>query len=355
MDTSDLYVELGVPRGATQDEIRQAFKALARRYHPDRNPDDIPTREKFQRVTRAYDVLSDPEKRALYDKLGPLYNIDKAPPTTPDELGRFVTETIGGIFKSHPRYRNGSNVEATLNLNLEDVLGCSKIITVLRGIICTPCSGTGAKTSDDKIRCEDCDGKGKKSRFFRSPCTSCDGRGFRILKRCNKCGGIGREEKSDTLTINVPGGVQQGQILRIKGKGNASLGSKDNGDLLLTVQIASHPVLERRGRDVYCEVPLLWNEAILGTSLVIPTVEGTTQIRIPPNTQTHQLFRLTGRGLPDGNNQNRGDLHIRVIVELPQSLTQEQERMLYQLQRELLPDQTPKRLAFERYTSSNKS
>ena len=352
MDSSDLYVELGVPRGATQDEIRQAFKALARRYHPDRNPDDIPTQEKFQRVTRAYEVLSDPEKRSLYDRLGPLYNIDRAPPT-PDEIGRFVTDTIGGMFKSHPRYRNGSNIETTLNLSLPEVLGGAKDITILRGIVCTPCSGTGAKTSSDKITCEECDGKGKKSRFFRSPCPSCDGKGYRILKRCSKCGGIGREEKSDTLTINVPGGVQQGQILRIKGKGNASLGNKDNGDLLLTVQIASHPVLERRGRDVYCEVPLLWHEAILGASLTIPTLEGTTQIRIPTNTQTHQLFRLTGRGLPDGNNQSRGDLHIRVIVELPQSLTVEQARLLEKFREELLPTQTPKRQAFEQYTSQN--
>ena len=352
MDTSDLYVELGVPRGATQDEIRQAFKALARRYHPDRNPDDVPTQEKFQRVTKAYEVLSDPEKRSLYDRLGPLYNIDKAAPT-PDELGRFVTDTIGGIFKSHPRYRNGSDIEATLNLSLPDVLGCAKDITILRSIVCSACSGTGAKTSGDMVTCEECNGKGKKSRFFRSPCPSCDGRGYRILKRCSKCGGIGREEKSDTLTINVPGGVQQGQILRIKGKGNASLGSKDHGDLLLTVQVASHPVWERRGRDVYCEVPLLWNEAILGTSLTIPTLEGTTQIRIPSNTQTHQLFRLTGRGLPDGNNQNRGDLHIRVIIELPQSLTVDQEHLLQQFENELLPEQTPKRHAFEQYTSKS--
>ena len=349
MDSSDLYVELGVPRGATQDEIRQAFKALARRYHPDRNPDDIPTQEKFQRVTKAYEVLSDHEKRTLYDRLGPLYNIDKVAPT-PDELGRFVTDTIGGIFKNHPRYRNGSDIETTLNLSLPDVLGCTKDITILRSIVCTPCSGTGAKTSGDIVTCQECKGKGKKSRFFRSPCTSCDGKGYRILKRCGKCGGIGREETSDTLTINVPGGVQQGQTLRIRGSGNASLGSKDNGDLLLTVQIESHPVLERRGRDVYCEVPLLWHEAILGTSLTIPTLEGTTQIRIPSNTQTHQLFRLTSRGLPDPNNQNRGDLHIRVIIELPQSLTVNQERLLQQLHNELLPEQTPKRYAFQQYT-----
>ena len=352
MDSSDLYVELGVPRGATQDEIRQAFKALARRYHPDRNPDDIPTQEKFQRVTKAYEVLSDPETRNLYDRLGPLYNIDKVAPT-PDELGRFVTDTIGGIFKNHPRYRNGSDIETTLNLSLPDVLGCTKDITILRSVVCTPCSGTGAKTSGDIVTCEECKGKGKKSRFFRSPCPSCDGKGFRILKRCNKCGGIGREETSDTLTINVPGGVQQGQTLRIRGSGNASLGSKDNGDLLLTVQIESHPVLERRGRDVYCEVPLLWHEAILGTSLTIPTLEGTTQIRIPSNTQTHQLFRLTGRGLPDPKNHNHGDLHIRVIVELPQSLTINQERLLQQLQHELLSEQTPKRHAFQQYTSQS--
>ncbi len=346
MDSIDFYVELGVPKGATHDEIRQAFKALARRYHPDRNPDDIPTQEKFQRITRAYEVLSDPEKRQQYDRLGPLYHLDKAPPTA-DELGKMVSETIGGFFKSHPRFRNGSNIETTLHLALPEVLGCSKDVTVLRGIICTPCSGTGAKTSADKIPCEECNGKGKKSRFFRSPCTACDGRGFRIHKRCAKCGGIGREERSDTLTINVPGGVQQGQILRIKGKGHASLGDKDNGDLLLTVQIRNHPLLERRGRDVYCEIPVLWNEAILGTSLTIPTVEGTTTIRIPPNTQTHQLFRLTGRGLPDANNQNRGDLHIRVIVELPSSLTPQQEQLMRTLVDELLPSQTPKRMDFE--------
>ena len=203
------------------------------------------------------------------------------------------------------------------------------------------------KTSKDKISCEECDGKGKKSRFFRSPCTACDGKGYRILKRCSKCGGIGREEKSDTLTINVPGGVQQGQLLRIKGKGNASLGNKDNGDLLLTVQIASHPVLERRGRDVYCEVPLLWHEAILGTSLTIPTLEG--QLKSVFNTHTHQ-YSINRTWTPDSNNQNCGDLHIRVIIELPQSLTAGQE-LASNNSKELLPNQTPKRQAFEQYTS----
>jgi molecular chaperone DnaJ len=281
----------------------------------------------------------------MYDRLGPLYNLDKSPPS-PEELGRFVTETIGGIFKSHPRYRNGSNVESIVQLELSDVLGINKDITVLRQVVCSPCSGTGAQSSSDKIPCEECAGKGRKSRLFRSPCASCDGRGYTILTRCKKCGGIGREEKSDTLTVNIPGGVQQGQVLRIKGKGNASLGSKDSGDLLLTVQVNNHPVLERRGRDIYCEVPLLWHEAILGTSLTIPTLEGTTQIRIPANTSTHQLFRLTGRGLPDANNQNRGDLHIRVIVELPQSLTIEQEKLLQQFIHELDPNQTPKRKSF---------
>lgn len=346
MKNVDYYVELGVPKAATPAEIRQAFKALARRYHPDRNPGDTSTQERFQRITEAYEVLSDPDKRQQYDRLGPLYQLDKAPPTA-DELGEFVKDTISGFFKGSPRNQAGEDIQHTLQLTLSEILGCQKNITIARLSLCTPCDGSGAKTAADKVNCTECNGRGRNSRIFRTPCAACGGLGYKILKRCAKCGGIGREERSEVMTINIPGGVQQGQTLRIKNKGHASLGNKSAGDLLLQIQIIAHPILERRGRDIYCEVPLLWNEAILGTSLTIPTLEGTTQIRIPANTTTHQLFRLTGRGLPDSNNHNRGDLHIRVIVELPQSLTKHQVALLNRLIEDLLPNQTPKRAAFE--------
>ena len=342
MEQVNYYKELGVAPKSTPKEIKDAYHALAKRYHPDRNAGDAAVLEKFQRINEAYEVLSDPTQRAQYDRLGAFYQLEQSVPT-PEELGSFVSETIGNIFRGHHRNRPGSDITHTLNLDLSEVLGGNKTITILREVQCVPCGGQGAADSDSMVTCTECDGKGKRSRFFRNPCARCDGRGYLITKRCRQCAGIGLVDRSDDITFHIPPGIQAGQLIQISSKGNASTGNKSNGNLILVVQIKDHPHLERRGRDLYCEVPLLWNEAILGTSLKIPTLQGSTNIQIPPNTHTHQLFRLKGKGLPDAGIEDRGDLHIRVIVELPQALSRQQQDLVRSLANDLAPEQTPRR------------
>ena len=350
MGPSDYYSQLGVNRGATQEEIRKAYRALARRFHPDRNQGNETAEERFREITKAYDVLSDPEQRKMYDRLGPLYQIDQRPPTAED-LGNIVSETISSIFQPKPsKNRKGLDIQYDIQIELPEVMGTSKTIQIAREVQCHNCQGAGAGENDFD-NCTDCQGTGKNKRLFRNTCKRCDGLGKIIVKRCKVCGGLGRLDRTQEVQLDIPKGVQAGQKLRLQGLGHDGFGTKGPGDLFLIVQIQPHPVLERQGKDLYCEIPILWNEAILGCHLKIPTLTGWTEIRIPPDTQSHQLFRLIGKGLPIAN--GFGDLHIRIIIELPQNLTKEQQECLQKFSTMLQSDQTPKCRDFRKHIPIN--
>jgi molecular chaperone DnaJ len=322
----DYYVILGVTRGSTQEEIRKAYRALARRFHPDRNNDNADAVDRFREITEAYDTLGEPERRKQYDRLGPLYH-PKGKTPTPEELGAFISSTISSIFTKRGPNSQGENIEYSLQITLEDVLGTNKNISVRREIECSNCQGNGADGEKGKDTCQECAGSGKKSgKLFRNKCSRCDGKGFIVIKRCSTCGGLGRIDKIEELQIPVPKGVQAGQKLRIKGKGHFSYGTGDPGDLFIVITVSDHPLFERQGRDLYCEVPLLWTEAIFGTELKVPTLTDNTLIRIPVGTVSHKIFRLTGRGLPDAKGKGMGDMLVRVIIELPQALSTIQRR-----------------------------
>lgn len=347
MSKKDFYTILGVPRGATQEEIKHAYRSLARKYHPDRNNDNEETTSRFQGITEAYETLSNPESRALYDRLGPLYQIDKRPPTA-DDLGEFVSETISHIFNRSARKKPGGDIEYPLQIELKDILGTTKTLQVRREINCINCQGSGADGEKGKEACPECEGSGKATgRLFRRTCTRCAGKGFVIIKRCSSCAGLGRTEKIERLEIPIPKGVQAGQKLRIKNKGHASNADLKDGDLYVLIQIAPHPVFERQGVDLFCEIPISCFDVMLGKELDIPTLEGETTIRIPPATASHAIFRLGGKGLPHPKSEERGALHIQLLVEFPKNLTEAQKTALRKIKTTLSEGQFPNILEFQ--------
>jgi len=342
----DYYVTLGVTRGSTQEEIRKAYRALARRFHPDRNTESPESVDRFREITEAYDTLGDPEKRRQYDRLGPLYHPQGRAPSAED-LGAFFSSTISNIFTKRGPKAQGGDIEHNLQITLEEVLGVTKTLAVRREVTCYNCQGVGADGESGKATCQECDGTGKVTgKLFKSKCARCDGKGFVIIKRCPVCGGLGRIDKTEDIQITLPKGVQAGQKLRIKNKGHSSYGSGENGDIYILITIIEHSIFSRQGRDLYCEVPLLWTESILGSDLKVPTLTDNTLIRIPKGTTSHKIFRLTGRGLPDPKGKGMGDLHVRVIIEFPEDLSSEHRREVQTLHQQIPSSKYPLRQQF---------
>lgn len=336
MARRDYYAVLGVPRTASQDDIKRAFRALALQLHPDRNPDDADAERRFREAVEAYEVLGDDNERARYDRLGPLYRPDGRPPT-PDDVNAFVSDVLGGLFRRKGA-DGGEDLTATLIVTLEEVgAGGDRELDVPRLIRCKRCEASGAEPDGGRKPCERCSGTGKApGRLFRAECSTCEGRGFVILKRCTRCKGEGRHDHKETLKIRVPAGVATGQKLKIRARGNEARGGAAPGDLYVLVNVADHPLFRRRGDDLLCEAPLLLSEAAIGADLLVPTLEGTTTIRVAPGTPSGKIFRLQGRGLPNLEGKRRGDLHIKVLVEVPTGLNDKERAALAALGQELL-------------------
>jgi molecular chaperone DnaJ len=344
----DYYAVLGVSRDASPDDIKKAFRALAMRYHPDRNPDDVDAERRFREAVEAYETLSEPEKRQRYDRLGPLYRPDGKPPS-PEDLKAAVSEALSGLFLKRRPEDPGEDLRYTLNVTLEEVgSGGERMVTLERRIGCKRCEGSGAEP-DGRKKCDGCDGSGEVPgrRLFRSACPRCDGMGFITLTRCKRCDGAGRHDDKENLKLRIPRGVATGQKLRIRGRGNEARGGGQPGDLLVLISVADHPLFRRRGTDLFCEAPLLWTEAVLGSDLRVPTLEGTTTIRIPPGTTSGKVFRLAGRGLPAMKGGRRGDLHIKTRVEVPEKLPEAYRGLLDQLAEALGVEAHPLRAAYD--------
>jgi molecular chaperone DnaJ len=346
--TRDYYNILGIERRASPDDIKRAYRGLARRWHPDHNKSDD-AEERFKDITEAYKCLSDADKRARYDRLGPLYTEDGRPPRTED-----INEVVGTMFNNIFRRRGkerGEDLRYTVSLALEEVAtGVEREIIVPRRVRCRTCAGSGADPDGGKRTCTVCAGSGKATgpRLFRNSCYHCEGQGFTIEKPCPGCQGEGTLTIDDTLKVKIPAGVATGQKLKLTGKGNAPRGSGGEGDLLVIVNVSDHPMFRRRGDDVMVDLPLTFPEVSLGTTVTVPTLEGTTTIRIPPGSPPGKILRLAHRGLPRVGRSTRGDLHLQIVVEVPGNLTEDQRSALTDWAESLTSTTHPLRAEFER-------
>jgi molecular chaperone DnaJ len=344
----DYYEVLGVRRDASPSDLKRSFRALALRYHPDRNPDDLDAERRFKEVVEAYETLSDPASRKRYDRLGPLYRRDGRPPS-PEEVSAMLGRALGGLFRKREHSR-GRDLEARIEVSLEEVSkGAQRSISVARQLRCTSCEGTGA-APDGRRECSDCGGSGKSSsrRWLRAECPRCDGRGWISTARCSRCDGMGHHGSEAQFEVKIPAGCGNGQKLRLPGRGDEPPGDGPVGDLLVVIKVRDHAVFRRRGTDLFCDLPVTYPEAALGADVEVPLLEGETTIRLEPGTPSGKQLRLAGRGVPPIGGGRRGDLHLRVLVEVPMDLSPEQHALLERLAKSFDHGQHPQRAELER-------
>ena len=358
-DSKDFYTVLGVSRGASADELKKAYRKLAMQYHPDRNPGDKEAEEKFKEVNNAYQVLSDPEKRQRYDAMGheAYTRGGAAGPGGPggvdpnDFFSQFFGGRGGGVdfdlgdifegFGGGGRGRSARNAPQrgkdllyTLSLEFEEtVFGGNKTIKVPHRVQCPHCHGQGGEPGSKVQTCPDCHGRGQVNQsagFFSvsTPCRRCHGTGKIMEKPCHQCRGVGVMEKVDELTINIPAGINSGERLRLNGEGDAGILGGPSGDLYVEMEVKPSDVFERRGNDLFCEVPIPITTAILGGPVQVPTITGMEQLDIPAGTQTGTTLRVRRKGMPSPRGTGRGDEYVRIRVEVPRSLSSDQKKKL---------------------------
>ncbi|MGO2131563.1 MAG: molecular chaperone DnaJ [Halomonas sp.] len=350
MSKRDYYEVLGVDRGADQKEIKKAYRRLAQRHHPDRNPDDEKASELFREVTEAYEVLTDSEKRAAYDQFGHAGVDGQAgggfgggagagAGGFGDIFGDVFGDIFGGGGRRHPNApQRGSDLRYNLEVDLEGaVSGTSVDIRVPRHVECGRCEGEGAEPGSTKETCPTCQGMGQvrmQQGFFavQQTCPTCHGSGQHIKVPCHKCNGDGRVRETRTLSVKIPAGVDTGDRIRLSGEGEAGINGGPPGDLYVQVAIKPHAIFERDGRHLQCEVPINFVDATLGGELEVPTLNGRVKLKIPAETQTGKVFRLKGKGVKPVRGGPAGDLLCRVVVETPVKLNEEQKDLLRRFQ-----------------------
>ncbi len=353
MARRDYYAVLAVNRSASSEDIKRAFRVLALKYHPDRNPGDAEAERRFREAAEAWEVLGDSEQRARYDRLGPLFTPSGRPPT-PDDLNELLRDALNGLFRRRRPGGPGEDIRFTLSISLEEAaVGAERTLDVLRTVRCRRCDGTGDHP-EGRVACVPCSGSGRSPtrRLLRTDCASCDGRGYVPAQKCDRCAGEGRHPAEDKLKVKVPPGVATGQKLKLKHKGHeppafAGTAAGAAGDLYVIVNVEDHPLFRRRGPDLMVEVPVTFTEVALGADIPVPTLGASTTIRIPAGTPSGKSFRLPGRGLPAIEGSGRGDLHVRIVVEVPLALTSEQRAAITSLADKLGADAYPSRRAWD--------
>jgi molecular chaperone DnaJ len=353
---ADYYSTLGVDRSASDDEIKLAYRKLAMTFHPDRNNGSAEAEEKFKSITEAYDVLRDANKRAVYDRYGEaglrggaggFHHVDLS-----EALSIFMRDLGGlgglgsfgdlfGTAGSRGGVRAGSDIRITLNLTLAEVAsGIEKTVSVKLLRECDRCSGAGAEPGTSANVCTVCGGTGEVRRAQRSffgqmisvaPCSNCAGEGRIVSSPCKQCKGDGRLRAEEEITIAVPAGVATGQYMTLRSLGNVGPRGGPRGDLLVVFEVEDDERFEREGEDLYCEVLVTYPQLVIGSDVEVPTVTATVNLRIPPGTQSGQVFNLRGRGLPRVNSSGVGDLHVRLQLWTPEKLSPEEETLIKRL------------------------
>jgi molecular chaperone DnaJ len=345
--TKDLYSALGVPKGASADEIKKAYRKLARQYHPDRNPGDQDAEERFKEVQHAYDVLSDLEKRKQYDAFGSADGRGGFQPGDAtfdfDDLGDFG-DIFGGLFgrgrgaQQRSRAERGADLEVEVNLSFEDSLkGIETRIPVEVEAACSECGGSGAKPGTSPKICPECRGRGVISESqglfaLSQPCPRCRGNGTVIEDPCPRCHGTGRERRTRRYSVKIPPGVKDGTRIRLKGKGEAGLNGGPPGDLQVVTRVAASPIYERRGADLVVDVPVSLADAALGTEVDVPTPDGPVSMKVPAGSEHGKLLRIKGRGAPKLKG-GKGDVLARLRLEVPKKLNKKQRELYEQLRK----------------------
>ena len=346
MSKRDLYEVLGLNRDAADADIKKAYKKLAMKHHPDRNPDNPKSETMFKEAKEAYEILSDAEKRAAYDRFGHAGVDPAAAGAQGFGAGGNFAEAFGDIFGdlfggAGGRGRSGPYRGADLRYNLEVGLeeaarGTETRIRVPTMETCETCSGSGAKPGTQPSTCSTCDERGQvriQQGFFsiQQTCPRCHGSGKIIASPCATCQGAGRMRKSKTLSVKIPAGIDEGDRIRLSGEGEAGSAGAPPGDLYVVVQIRPHPVFQREHNDLHCEMPISFTTAALGGEIEIPTLDGHAKLRIPGETQSGQVFRLRGKGIKALRGGNQGDLMCHVVVETPVKLNERQKELLREL------------------------
>ncbi len=355
-DKRDFYEVLGLQKGASDDEIKKAYRKLAKQYHPDLNPGDKEAEAHFKEVGEAYEVLSDSEKKARYDQFGHAgvdpnfgggYGAGGAGVDFGD-IGDIFSSIFGGGFgggfggngrRANPNApRRGSDAAASVIISFDEAAkGCKKKIGVQRIASCPDCAGSGAKAGTSPKSCPQCGGSGYETRQQRTPfgvmqtqapCSRCQGKGRIIESPCPSCGGQGRIRKTEQVGINIPAGIDDGQVINITGKGNAGVNGGPAGDLQIQVTVRPHPLFERDGFNIWYELPITYAQAALGAEIDIPTLDGRISYEIKEGTQPGDILRVRGKGIPYLNGRGTGDLLLKVVVEVPKNLSKEQKKLL---------------------------
>ena len=370
----DYYEVLGVQKGCSDDELKKAYRQMAKKYHPDLNPGDKTAEEKFKEVNEAYEVLSDPQKRSRYDQFGhagvdPSYGGGADPFGGAGGFGGFDMGDIGDIFgeffgggfgssrRSNPNApRRGSDIRVQVTISFfEACAGVKKRISVARSESCSACKGTGAENGTAMKTCPDCGGTGQVRVQQRTPfgmissqrpCDKCGGRGKIIEKTCPVCGGRGATSSTKTVEVQIPAGIDDGQTLSLRGQGNAGANGGPAGDLLVLVSVRPDSLFTRKDYDIYCEIPVSFYQAVTGDELTVPTIDGNVKYNLPEGTQPGTVFRLRGKGVQRLNGRGRGDQYVTVTVEVPKNLTKAQLDKLKEFDEAITEKQTAKKKKF---------
>ena len=371
----DYYEVLGLQKGASEDEIKKAYRKKARETHPDLHPDDPSYVEKFQEVNEAHEVLSDPEKRARYDQFGhagvdPSYNAGGGGGM--GGMGGFsgfadMSDILDGIFggfgfgggssrSSANAPRRGSDIHESIIIGfMEACNGVKKELKISRMAVCDACNGSGAGAGSSSEVCPDCQGRGTIKFTQRTPigsiastktCPHCNGKGKIIKNPCHKCSGAGRTRVQKTVSVDIPAGIDDGRQMRLSGQGDCGVNGGSSGDLILSVSVKPHSIFKRDGSDIHCDIPVTYMEAVLGAEITVPTIDGDVKYSIDKGTQNGTVFRLKGKGVKKLYRSDRGDQYVKIYVEVPKNLTKKQEELLRAFEASLSDKNYAKRQGF---------